>query len=88
VDSFQNINIFSIEEIEFPVESLDILGQLLKALDHELYTVIWKVGVLLGIDLDGIENKYRGDLLKLFQLSDKCSVVYYSEVAVEEEEIH
>lgn len=49
---------------------------------------MWKIRVFVGFYLRDVEDENRGDLLMLFDLSDKWGVVDQSEVSVEKEQIH
>ncbi len=72
---FQNIDVFSVEIVELAVQRLNLFLELPKTLDHKLYTVMTKVRILFGVDLDGIENVDGSNFFEIFELPDECSVV-------------
>jgi hypothetical protein len=88
MDLLQDLKIITVEEVKLALEAGNILFEFFEAVDHELHTVVGKVGVLLWLDLRGVEDEDRSDFLVPQHLLYQRGVVDQSEVPVEKEQIH
>lgn len=82
-NALQDINIVAIKIVQLSSERLDLFGEFIKSSDHELYAIMWKIGIGLRLDLLWRKNENGGYFFMLDGLQDQRGIIVKAKVAME-----